>query len=184
METRTIAGEAEIKRMLTSDFDNGFSHLVRTYQPDIYRGARRLTHRTHDAQDVAQDTFVRAYAALLRFDQERIEALSVRPWLWTIALNLCRNRASRSKPESQLLDHDRAESTDDGVFDDIEWNRRFATLNSHQRNAVVMRHVLDMPIAEIASATGRPEGTIKADVSRGLERLRMTMHAEALNAER
>jgi RNA polymerase sigma-70 factor (ECF subfamily) len=49
-----------------------------------------------------------------------------------------------------------------------------------QRNAVVLRHVADLPIAEIAEITGRPEGTIKADISRGLDRLRDALTREEL----
>jgi RNA polymerase sigma-70 factor (ECF subfamily) len=64
-------------------------------------------------------------------------------------------------------------------IDEVAWSRRLANLNSRQREAVVMRHVLDMPITEISEATGRPSGTVKADISRGLERLRATIEAEA-----
>ena len=47
-----------------------------------------------------------------------------------------------------------------------------------QRRAVVLRHVVGMGISEIAEATGRPEGTVKADIHRGLERLRRVMEQE------
>lgn len=171
--------EARITRALVENFDNGFTELVAEYQPGIYSGARRLTRHAHDAQDIAQDTFVRAYSALSGFDSKRILDLKVRAYLWTIALNLCRNRATRGVPEVPILEHDAATRDPETSVDEAMWGRRLATLNAHQREAVVMRHVLDMPITEISEATGRPSGTVKADISRGLNRLRTTIEAEA-----
>jgi RNA polymerase sigma-70 factor, ECF subfamily len=181
METITTSRDTEIARTLISDFDRGFTEMVHLYQPGIYSGARRLTRRAEDASDVAQDTFVKAYTALGGYDEERIRAMRFQPWLWTIALNLCRNRARDHKVELPLRDAEIAEATPHGVVDDAAWERRLATLNQNQRNAVVLRHVLDLPIADIAEATGRPEGTVKADIARGLDRLRSTMQAEELN---
>jgi RNA polymerase sigma factor (sigma-70 family) len=179
----TATREAHIKRSLTEEFDIGFTELVRVYQPGIYSGALRLTRRPEDAKDVAQDTFVRAYRALLSYDDDRVLELQIRPWLWTIALNLCRNRARSTVTEVSLLDHDVVSPVEPSDIDDAVWSRRLAGLNAHQRAAVVMRHVLDLPIAEISQATGRPKGTVKADLSRGLDRLRLTIEAEVLNAK-
>ncbi len=178
METITTSRDTDIARMLKADFDRGFTELVRSYQHGIYSGARRLTHRPEDARDVAQDTFVRAYTALRDYDTDRVEAMRFEPWLWTIALNLCRNRARDAKPEVALRDADGAGVVPESPFDDRAWDRRLSSLNQHQRNAVVLRHVLDMSVADVAAATGRPEGTVKADVARALERLRATLAAE------
>lgn len=174
-----MPSEAQIRHALVADFDNGFTQLVSEYQPGIYSGARRLTKHPHDAQDIAQDTFVRAYTALSTFEPERMLDLKVRAYLWTIALNLCRNRATRRVPEFPILEHETSVEDVDTTIDEAEWSRRLANLNPNQREAVVMRHVLDLPIKEIADATGRPPGTVKADISRGLERLRATIEAEA-----
>jgi len=154
--------------------------LVRRYQPGIYSGARRLTHRHEDAQEVAQDTFLRAYRALDGYGDERIRNLQVQGWLWTIALNLCRNRASRPIQETPGLDEPAAGALDATPIDSESWNRQLARLSTDQRNAVVLRHVVDLPIADIAAATRRPEGTVKADISRGLEKLRATIQREDL----
>jgi RNA polymerase sigma factor (sigma-70 family) len=179
METTTMSSEADIKRALVADFDNGFTELVSQYQPGIYSGARRLTRHPQDAQDIAQDTFVRAYSALSRYEPQRILDLKVRAYLWTIALNLCRNRATRRVPELPILEHDAPVEGVTTPIDEAAWSRRLANLNTNQREAVVMRHVLDLPINDISDATGRPSGTVKADISRGLERLRTTIEAEA-----
>jgi DNA-directed RNA polymerase specialized sigma24 family protein len=59
-----------------------------------------------------------------------------------------------------------------------EWDRRLATLSAPVRSAVVLRHVVGLPYAEVAVALGRPVGTVKADVHRGLQRLRLLIESE------
>lgn len=174
--------DIRIRSILIEDFDSGFTAMVKAYQPGIYSGARRLTARTHDAEDVAQDTFVRAYKALNEYKPERIAELRIRPWLWTIALNLCRNRARSKVTEWELREHDGGGTDDPDSFDDATWRIRLGSLNDAQRTAIVLRYVLDLPISEVTEITGRPEGTVKADISRALDRLRLTMEAEVLHA--
>lgn len=180
MRARDASTDTEIKQVLVTDRDLGFTMLVRRYQPGIYSGARRLTHRHEDAEEVAQDTFLRAYRALDRYGDGRIRDLRLRAWLWTIALNLCRDRASVPKSETASLYETTHAATDEAPIDTTSWNRRLARLSAEQRNAVVLRHVADLSIAEIAEITGRPEGTIKADISRGLDRLRDVLAREEL----
>jgi RNA polymerase sigma-70 factor (ECF subfamily) len=180
MRARDASTDAEIQSTLVSDPDLGFTMLVRRYQPGIYSGARRLTRRHEDAQEVAQDTFLRAYRALNKYDESRIRNLRIEGWLWTIALNLCRNRATRANPESPG-EVDPVNPTPDIPPIDAEmWNRRLSKLSHDQRTAVVLRHVVDLPLADIAQATGRPEGTVKADISRGLNKLREAVQREEL----
>ncbi len=178
MSTATATSDEEILVALTTDLDRGFTVLVHTLQPGIYSGARRFTHHHQDAQEVAQDTFLRAYAALATYDEERISNLRLRPWLWTIALNLCRTRAKQRTPIPTAAISDVQHLSDTEPMDDASWNVALAGLSDSQRTAVVLRHVLDLPIAEIAEITGRPEGTVKADISRGLSRLRRTINNE------
>lgn len=173
-----IDTEAEIKRAMTRDLDVGFTKLVRRFQPDIYAGARRLTTGPEDGADVAQDTFLRAYRALQGYSEERIAALMIGPWLWTITLNLCRSRWKQPKAVP-LPQHIEPSQVDPETADDRAWQQRLAHLNEAQRTAVVLRHVLDLSIRDIADATQRPEGTVKSDIARGLERLKKTMEAEA-----
>jgi RNA polymerase sigma-70 factor, ECF subfamily len=180
MKARDASDDAEIHETLVTDRDLGFTMLVRRYQPGIYSGARRLTRRHEDAEEVAQDTFLRAYRALDKYDDQRIRDLKIQGWLWTIALNLCRNRAGHPKSETADVPESTNAATDETPIDAATWNRRLARLSVEQRTAVVLRHVADLPIAEIAVITGRPEGTVKADVSRGLDRLRDVLAREEL----
>jgi RNA polymerase sigma-70 factor (ECF subfamily) len=178
MDTMTIPRTIDVHQTLVSDLDDGFTMLVRTYQPGIYSGAFRLTRSREDAQEVAQDTFLRAYTALGKYNDERIRSLQIRPWLWTIAVNLCRTRAKRTRPTLPLPPDEILGGEPDRHFDDTVWSERLGGLSDPQRTAVILRHVADLPVTEIAEITGRPLGTTKTDISRGLTRLRTMIQAE------
>ncbi len=97
MAARRRISMAELPAALAADRDAAFPHLVRALIDGIYSGALRLTGSRADAEDVAQDAFLRAYRALGTYSPERIRELRLREWVWAIAANLCRNRA-RSAP--------------------------------------------------------------------------------------
>ena len=84
--------------------DAAFPHLVRALIDGVYSGALRLTGSRADAEDVAQEAFLRAYRALGTYEAARIRELRLREWVWAIAANLCRNRArsARRHPEEAL----------------------------------------------------------------------------------
>lgn len=175
--TTGATDEEDVRRLLVDDIDAGFIELVVRYQPGVHAGALRLTRHPHDAEEIAQETFLRAYRSLADFDRARILALQPKPWLWTIALNLCRNRATRTRP-TEPLDVEQGAHLDTEPLDVEVWRRRLSALNETQRTAVVLRHVADLSVADIAQVVDRPEGTVKADISRGLARLRTTIDTE------
>lgn len=182
METMTRPDE--IAAALALDLEAGFEAYVRFTVDGIYTGALRMLGDRHDAEDVVQDTYARAYRALQGYDRTRIRHLAVAGWTWTIAANLCRNRLrSRSRrPTTPLGDRDHGDpgaGTEEEALSTVGATLRDAILGLPfpQRAAVVMRHVLDLPYEEISAALGRPEGTVKSDVSRALAHLR-TSHPE------
>jgi len=93
-----------------------------------------------------------------------------------------RDRIRSKVAEFEFRESDANGNDDPDAFDNVAWAARLGVLNEAQRTAVVLRYVLDLSIAEIAEATMRPAGTVKADISRALERLRLTMKAEVLHA--
>ena len=176
----------QLPRRLATDRDRAFPDLVRTLQDGVYSGVLQLTRNRHDAEDVTQETFVRVYRALDAYDEDRIRDLQLRPWVWTIALNLCRNRARSAErhPEAPLIEDHADVSTDPAtevveLVDLATWNHRLAVLSGPQRTAVVLHHVVGLPYAEIAESTGRTESTTRSDVRRGLARLRTLIEEEA-----
>lgn len=166
---------------LADDVDAAFPHLVRGLQDGVFAGVLRLTGSRADAEEITQETFVRAYRALGGYPPARVQDLRLREWLWTIALNLCRNRARtrRRRPEDRLDDRaaiiDPAPGPEQEALARAERERLarlLARLPWATRAAVVLRHVSDLPYAEAAAVLGRPVGTVKSDVHRGLQRLR------------
>lgn len=169
---------------LATDVDRAFPELVASHQDRLYSGIRSFVGAA-DAEDVAQETFIRAHRALHGYETERIETLQVSPWLWTIALNLCRNwaRTRSRRPQTVQLSFDKtgtADTAEDAVAAAMlaDWRRRLDGLSEPQRIAVVLRHVVGLNYREIADATGRPIGTTKTDVSRGLAALRRIISEE------
>ena len=178
VQTLSKTTDQDIAAMIVRDLDRGFVAMVEAHQPGIYSGALRLLRRRHDAEDVAQETFLRAYRSLESYGDDRIRSMKLRPWLWTIAINLCRNRWSRTKPTAPLDSVTPVASRDEEPLDFDSWSARLDQLSDPQRTAVVLRHVVDLSIAEIAEITERPQGTVKADISRGLSRLRTAIESE------
>jgi len=177
---------------LARDLDTGFEPLVRAHADRCYAIALRVLGDPHDAEEVAQDALVRAYRALSSYDHARIRELRLRPWLATIVVNLCRNRVTRKRTPTTPLDDAMADGREpaapsrDGPAAVAEQNadrERLAallgTLPERYRVPVVLRHVDDLSYAELAEVLGRPEGTLKAQVHRGLAMLR----AAAVEAE-
>ena len=183
-----------LNQRLARDVDAAFPALVERHVDGLYSGIRRFVPSQSDAEDLTQETLLRAYRALSGYDSARIESIQLRPWLWTIAINLCRSAARRRARRVTEVDLGAAlhvdpapDSTEGDAVDAVmqeQWSHRLATLSGPQRTAVVLRHVVDLPYAEISEVTGRPIGTVKADVHRGLDRLRQMIDAESGSIEK
>jgi RNA polymerase sigma-70 factor (ECF subfamily) len=188
---------------LTTDLDGTFEALVCAHQDRLYSIALRTLGDPADAEEATQDAFVRAYRALAGYDRERIAALRLRSWLATIVLNLCRSRRSRTAAERSTLSLDLAlpmgaEPTAAGSAgpvavaerraSGVAWAELLLTLPFAHREAVVLRHVDGLSYPDLAIALGKPEGTVKAQVHRGLAQLRAAyesaqrLHPEEMTA--
>ena len=192
----------DLRPGLARDLDGTFEALLRAHEGRLFTIALRLLGDPRDAEEVAQDAFVRAYRAIASYDAPRIRELRLRPWLAAIVVNLARNRATRRRqPPSVSLDHaapdgsavaDRlttsAPTVDPAIAAErresaARWAALLTGLPDRYRTPIVLRHVDGLSFAEMADALGRPEGTLKAQVHRGLAMLR-TAHEAGLRAER
>ena len=184
--------DAALAQRLARDVDAAFPGLVEAHQDRLYTIALRLLGDGRDAEEVAQDALVRAFRAMRGYQRERIAALRLRPWLASIAVNLARNRRRRAddrQPPGQLepmLDAGFDLATDRRAGPEHRAARRetqaelahaLLELTPAVRAAIVLRHVDGLSLAETAEALGRPEGTIKAQVHRGLRELRAVLEA-------
>ena len=155
-----------------------FERMVHEHQHRVYAVGFALTGNRHDAEEVAQDTFMRAYRALASYSPERIRELKQRPWLHRIAVNVVRNRVRGAKPRTAELngsesDHSpgpESRALQRAEMDDLAC--RLASLPRRFRESVVLRHVREMSYEEVAEALGQPLGTVKSNVHRGLKLLR------------
>ncbi|WP_433461285.1 RNA polymerase sigma factor [Spirillospora sp. CA-128828] len=172
----------EVAAALVDDLDAGFVVLYEAYRGAVFSTALRLCGRWAEAEDLSAEAFLRAYRALAGYEAARIAELRPRAWLLTILTNVWRNSvrsAVRHPPPGPIEDAPDPPDPGEGVEDAAarhetgrELGALLAELPETQRAAVVLRHVTDLPVAEIASVLDLPEGTVKSHISRGLARLR------------
>lgn len=179
--------DAALIRSLAVDLDGSFEYLVALYGPRIYRFALRSGGQREDAEEVAQDTLIRAYRALQGYGRERIEAMLLRPWLYRIALNVIRNRSRKRRVEIVSLDgHDGVGEASEGLpersLESAERTREMEALlvrlPRHYRDPVVLRYVEGLGYGEIAEILNTPMGTAKSNVHRGVAMLRHMIEEE------
>jgi RNA polymerase sigma-70 factor (ECF subfamily) len=189
--------DVALANRLARDIDAAFPRLVAEHQDRLYTIALRLIGDRRDAEEVAQDALVRAFRAMRDYPRDRVAALRLRPWLAAITVNLARNRRRRHddrQPPGSLEPMVEAgfdvradgRATPEATTARRETQRELAAallrLTPAVRAAVVLRHVDGLSVAETAEALGRPEGTIKAQVHRGLRELRVVLEARPESA--
>jgi RNA polymerase sigma-70 factor (ECF subfamily) len=182
-----------LTRLLAIDLDRGFEALVLAHQDRLYTIALRLLGDPADAEEAAQDAFLRAYRAMAGWEPGRFRDLLVRPWLARIVVNQSRNRRRRHSERqpalrlAPLLAAGTQLVADPGSGPDAiglrrqaaeQWAARLLCCSPALREAVVLRHVDGLSYEEVASVLGRPVGTVKAQVHRGLARLRAQLERE------
>lgn len=157
-----------------------FAEIVRRYQRPVYRLAYALTRNASDADDLAQETFVRAYRALGRFHVGQ----PLRPWLSRIVVNqafsLFRHRKRRPEtPLEPLLEAGRQFGAEDDPARQVEANEQvehlaaaFATLKPEHRAVLTLRVVEEMSYEDIARTLAVPIGTVMSRLSRARAELK------------
>jgi RNA polymerase sigma-70 factor (ECF subfamily) len=190
----TVPREEELLAGLAHSVDGWFELLVVAYQGRLYRFALRYCASPEDAEEVTQDAFVRAYHALHGYTAARVRALSLRAWLYAIALNVARNKARGKRlrlvaldgqsPEHEPEDDaaDRPESLVERAEGGRELGALVAALPEKYRAAVVLRHVEGLGYPEIAAVLGQPVGTVKSNAHRGVRLLREVLEPEIVES--
>jgi RNA polymerase sigma-70 factor, ECF subfamily len=176
---------------LALDLDGTFERMVRTFQDRIFSFAHRLSGNREDAEEIAQDAFVRAYRALRTYPADRIRALSLQAWLYRIALNVARNRFRGKRARVVSLDArgddgdearrareapDDPRERPDSRFEEKESRAGIAALVAglpeRYRAALVLRYVEGLKLEEVAAILEQPIGTAKSNVHRAVNLLR------------
>ena len=177
----------DLPARLAADLDGCFGDLVRAHQDLVFGVALRVVGDAASAEDVAQESFVRAYKALKKYETQRVRDLKPRPWLAQIALNLARNHVRARKRHDDIDDGAAAQiaAKEDGPVklaerreDKRMWARLLAGLPGKYRLPVALRHVDGLTYEELSEALNRPIGSVKSDVHRGVALLRAAYDAE------
>ena len=191
MEKAIQAAQSDslIERLRSGD-DNAFGELVNSHWDKIYNRANSLLDNRQDAEEVAQDTFIRARKSISNFRGE----CSLSTWLFRIATNLAHNKHwywwRRKRGSSVSLDCPVSEGSETTFAEVIEGEDRnpadcaataelleilpaaMAAIPEKYSRILKLRNELDMSYDEIAEKTGLSVGTVKSRLSRAREFLR------------
>ena len=161
-----------VERARRGDLE-AFEQLVIEHERGVLRLAFRLLHSIDDAQDVAQEVFLRLHRNLSGIDAGR----GLRPWLYSVTVNLCRDIQRRKRPGIPI-----AQVTPvslDNPERNIEWEQRkqvlaaaMESLAGKERAALVLRDVEGLSTAEVAERLGSSESTVRSQISTARVKLR------------
>ena len=178
------ADRAVVDRVLSGDRE-AFREIVDREGPALVRACHRVLGDLHEAEDAAQEAFVMAYRSLGQWRQEG----ALGAWLARIAVRIALRRAQR-RPFVTWLDPANPGSADvAGALDPAsvavrmeraaEVREALADLDEPYREVVALRFFGDLSLSEIAEQTGRPLGTVKTHLHRGLSRLKLALDGVA-----
>jgi RNA polymerase sigma-70 factor, ECF subfamily len=156
-----------------------YGEIVTRHQTSVFNVCYRILHNHSDAEDLAQETFMRAYNRLNTFDIEREFA----PWIRRVAANLCLNFLGSQKTLTEL-DDERDEDKTQSPNQQVEVKERneqirnaLASLPSNYRVVVEMRHYQEMSYDEIADELKIPLSDVKSHLFRARKLLAEKLHA-------
>lgn len=164
---------------------SAFEEIVSFYQNKVFQICYRMLGNSHEAEDAAQETFVRAYMNIHSFDEKR----KFSTWLYRIATNLSIDRIRKKKPDyfldaeikgsdgltmysqmsaDQRLPEEEVESME--LQDYIQ--KQILSLPPKYRSVIVLRYIDELSLQEISEVLDMPIGTVKTRIHRGREALR------------
>jgi len=173
-----------IKQVLKGD-QNAFGDIIEIYKDKVFQICYRMLGNRHEAEDIAQEAFIRAYVNIQRFNIE----LKFSTWLYRIATNLCIDRIRKKKPDYYLdaevpgtdglnmysqiaadgrLPEDDVESLELQAMIQLEISK----LPEKYRSVIVLKYIEELSLNEISEILELPLGTVKTRIHRGREALR------------
>ncbi|WP_274653938.1 RNA polymerase sigma factor SigW [Paenibacillus humicola] len=177
--------EARLAHLALKGDQGAFAEIVDMYQDKLFHMAYRMLYNRQEAEDVVQDTFMRVYRNLARYD----DTMKFSTWIYRIATNLCIDRLRKRKPvysldaesnEHEGLDGYAMIPSDDRtpeselLLSDTQRiiHQAIETLPAKYKLVMVLRYLQEMSLQEIGEVLDMPVTTIKTRVHRGREFLR------------
>jgi RNA polymerase sigma-70 factor, ECF subfamily len=168
-----VAPELVLAVPITTGRDS-FESALRTYERRVLGLALRLTGNLDDAQDAAQEVFLRLHRNFRALDAD-----AVAPWLHRVTVNVCADVLRRRKTRPAVsIDRDHA-STEPNPEAQAERERNrqllgaaLARLGEKERAALVLRDLQGLSTAEVAEALGSTEATVRVQISKARLKLR------------
>jgi len=165
-----------------------FEEIVTMFQHRLYQVCYRMLGNRQEAEDIAQEAFVRAYVNIHTYDQKR----KFSTWLFRIATNLCIDRIRKKKPDyyldaevpgtEGLNMYSQIAATGDLPEEEVEKMEtqeriqyEIGRLPDKYRSVIILRYMEELPLQEISDILELPLGTVKTRVHRGREALRKQM---------
>lgn len=195
--TETDRRDAELVRQTLSGDRSAFEVLVRHYHHDLWRIINRVTRHTEDTEDLIQETFLRAFRALDRFDLSR----PFRPWLVTIAMRRAMNMI-KLKDRQHVSIETAATNPDEDRHRDGSWlaslkeverldaqllhndiMRALDEIGPEFRAVILLRAMEDLSYEEIAATLDIPKGTVMSRLSRARAQLREALGDQTRQGE-
>jgi len=158
---------------------DAFGELVTRYQVSVFNVCYRILHERAEAEDLAQESFMRAYEHLNTFDLER----EFGPWIRRVAANLCLNHLESRKVTAQFDDERDADKSKgpEAVTEVRERSEQIrealASLPPYYRVVVELRHYQEMSYDEIAAELNIPISDVKSHLFRARKILSEKIHA-------
>ncbi len=171
-----------IARVLNGD-KQSYALLVEEYKGPVFNLAYRMTGSREDADDLTQETFIRAYQNLHRFDQSK----KFFTWIYTIGINLIRNHLKKSvrnvshlegagshlKYPSQECERREGNALSEDRMTRLE--QIIMNLPVDSREAILLKFVQDLTFEEVAQVTGDSLSAVKMRIYRGLDKIKQMM---------
>jgi RNA polymerase sigma-70 factor (ECF subfamily) len=180
-----MSADADLISRAAGGDPSAFQAIVERHRSMVYRVAFQFAGNHHDAEDIAQEVFIKVYRSLTSFRQDA----QLTSWMYRIVMNACIDHRRRHRPataapfseeaEQKMLNtpeerpdpEERAYAGELGQVLECEIGR----LPKGQRVVFVMRHHQGMKLGEIADALGLAEGTVKRQLHAAVHRLRQAL---------
>ncbi len=171
-----MKNDNELIQQYQKGSNGAFDELVRKYIDEVYRFFIKFTNDEMDAEDLAQDVFLKLHKSLKKF---RFEA-NFKTYLYRVNVNAANNYLGRSKWRKWLHLDQSLEQIDDTPGIESEWTKSevwdaIAKLPKTQRMVVTMRVAQSMPHKDIADIMGISENSVKTSYHYGIKKLKLLM---------